>query len=107
MLERRRPTWPSGSFSSSRSAGGGISVVGSSTRLASLLVHCLLDFSSRGWSVLGTNERDTLICGRGIVSLLFPLRLSTRVLFVLLSWGGYFLGGEVGDGCEGVDFSDG
>ena len=61
MLERRRPTWPSGSVSTSRVRAGDISVVGSSsTRLASLLVHCLLDFSSRGWSVLGTNERDAL-----------------------------------------------
>lgn len=27
----------------------------SSTRLASLFVHCLLDFSSRGWLVFGVN----------------------------------------------------
>ena len=33
----------------------------SSTRLASLFVHCLLDFSSRGWSVLGMNARLDLL----------------------------------------------
>ena len=33
----------------------------SSTRLASLFVHCLLDLSSRGWSVLGTKVRLDLL----------------------------------------------
>ena len=47
------PVWPC--FSSCSS---GFSVVEtSSTRLASLFVHCLLDFSSRGWLVFGTKAR--------------------------------------------------
>ena len=33
----------------------------SSTRLASLFVHCLLDLSSRGWLVVGTKARLDLL----------------------------------------------
>ena len=51
----------------------------SSTRLASLLVHCLLDFSSRGWSVLGMNARlDLLLRKRNWIIMVSSLEVEAK-----------------------------
>ena len=59
----------------------GLSVVEtSSTRLASLFVHCLLDFSSRGWLVLGTNARlERLLRKRNWIMMVSSLALDAMV----------------------------
>ena len=59
----------------------GFSVGGtSSTRLASLFVHCLLDFSSRGWLVFGANARlDLLLRKRNWIMMVSSLELDTMV----------------------------
>ena len=66
--------WP---FESCCSSGSGFSVAEtSSTRLASLFVHCLLDFSSRGWSVFGMNARlDLLLRKRNWIVMVSSLEL--------------------------------
>ena len=53
----------------------------SSTRLASLFVHCLLDFSSRGWLVFGTKARlDLLLRKRNWIMMVSSLEVDAMVL---------------------------